>query len=233
MRIAVFADVHADVRALRDALAQAERLGCKHAICAGDAVGYGQSPEETVALLCGRNIPCVRGNHDRWATDPAKAGQVTGRLSDASLEYLGNLPRVWKQVREGVRLAMCHGTPTSDMDGIHPGEVTSAEVQRLLAATEADVLIVGHTHAAALIVDVGGGMIVNPGALLREPAEKASPAPVLYHQRRRKFIEDAAAPRGTFGVLDLPSKTFTLHLAKDGSEIPVPTARTGVVDGWH
>jgi predicted phosphodiesterase len=233
MRIAVIADVHADVRALRDALAQAERLHCKQALCVGDTVGYGQHPEETVALLSGRNIPCVRGNHDRWATNPAMAGAQAGLLSDDSLVFLGGLPRVWRKVIDGVRLAMCHGTPTSDMDGIHPGTVTSADVRGLLAATEADVLLVGHTHAPAAIVDVGGGMIVNPGALLREPAVGTDRAAVLYHQRKRAFVEDESASRGTFLVLDLPGKTFTLHLAHDGREIPMPTVRTGVVDRWH
>ena len=33
MRLAVIADVHADIHALRDALAQAERLGCTAIVC--------------------------------------------------------------------------------------------------------------------------------------------------------------------------------------------------------
>ena len=233
MRLAVIADVHADARALRDALAQAERLGCKQMVCAGDTVGYGLFPEETVTLLCGRNIPCVRGNHDRWAANPAVAGSSTGPLSSHALVYLGGLPRVWMKVIDGVRLAMCHGTPTSDMDGLHPGTLTSAEVRGLLEATLADVLIAGHTHAASVVRDVGGGLLVNPGALLREPGVGGGPAPVRFDNRRRAFVEDANAQRGTFGVLDLPDKTFTLHLAADGSELPVPVVTTGVIDRWQ
>jgi putative phosphoesterase len=232
MRLAVISDVHADIHALRDALAQAQRLGCKQAICAGDIVGYGQFPEETVGLVCGRNIPCVRGNHDRWATNPAMAGDLTSKLSSDALVYLGGLPAMWKKVVDGVRLAMCHGNPTSDMEGIHPGTLISEEVRRLMQATEADVLVCGHTHAAAMVVDVGGGLIINPGALLREAGRGAPPA-VRYDQRRRTFVEDERALRGTFGILELPDKTFTLHLATDGSELPVPTAKTGVVGGWR
>jgi putative phosphoesterase len=232
MRLAVIADVHADLHALRDALAQAERLGCRQAICAGDLVGYGGSPEETVALVCGRNLPCVRGNHDRWAINPAMGGELTSELSGDALVYLGRLPVVWKKVVEGVRLAMCHGNPTSDMDGIHPGTLISAEAQSLLAATQADVLVCGHTHAAAVVVDKGGGMIINPGALLREPAGHA-PSPVRFDKQRRTFVEDGRAPRGTFGVLELPDRRFTLHLAADGSELPVPVVKTGVVDRWR
>jgi predicted phosphodiesterase len=231
MRLAVFADVHADVHALRDALAQAARLGCRQCLCAGDAVGYGRYPEETVALLGGRNIPCVRGNHDRWAANPDAPGATTGRLSNEALAYLGGLPGVWKQVVEGVRLAMCHGTPTSDMDGIQPGTLTSAEARHLLATTGADVLITGHTHAAAAVRDVGGGLLVNPGALLREPAG-ADPRPVRFDRRLRKFFEDTHTPRGTFGVLTLPDRTITLHSVTDGSELPMPVVRTGMVEYW-
>ena len=73
--------------------------------------------------------------------------------------------------------------------------------------------------------------VVNPGALLRQPGSSA-PMPVRFHPRRRVFVEDAQAPRGTFGVLDLPSKRFTLHLAADGSELPIPVVKTGVVGRW-
>jgi predicted phosphodiesterase len=57
MRLAVISDVHADIHALRDALAQAQRLGYKQTICAGDIVGYGRFPEEAVGLIGGRGIP--------------------------------------------------------------------------------------------------------------------------------------------------------------------------------
>ena len=232
MRLAILADVHADVLALREALAQAERLGCKQVLCAGDVVGYGRFPEECVATIGGRRIPCVRGNHDRWAANPAP-GSSTGPLSSEALEYLGGLPCVWKEVVEGVRLAMCHGSPKSDMDVVHPGTLTSTEVCGLLEATEADVLICGHTHAAAVVLDVGGGMIVNPGALLREPARSNDPAAVRFDRQRWTFVEDRRAQRGTFGILDLPDKRFTLHLAADGSEVPVPVVKTGIVDRWR
>jgi predicted phosphodiesterase len=231
MRLAVFADVHADVRALRDALAHAERLGCKQSLCAGDLVGYGRHPEETVALVSGRRLPCVRGNHDRWAANPGAPGATAPRLSDDALVYLGGLPRVWKQVIEGVRLAMCHGTPTSDMEGIHPGTLTAAETRHLLDATLADVLISGHTHAAAAVQDTSGRLILNPGALLREPAT-AEPRPVRFDRRRRTFVEDARGPRGTFLVLTLPDKTCTLHSVEDGHELPLPLVRTGIVEFW-
>jgi putative phosphoesterase len=230
MRLAIISDVHADVYALRDALAQGERLVCDAVVCAGDVVGYGVFPEETVALLREKKVPCVRGNHDRWATDPNVAGGASGLLSDDALAYLASLPRVWNKVIDGVRVAMCHGTPRSDMDGVVPGMATVDAVRRWLGATGAEVLIVGHTHVPCVLSGLEGGMIVNPGALLRDRVGGDLPVPVIFDPQKGAFVESQAVPRGTFGVLDLPSKQFTVYLASDGSEVSVPVVKVGVVD---
>ena len=230
MRLAVIADVHADIHALRDALAQAERLGCTAVVCAGDLVGYGLFPMQVINLLRERKIPCVRGNHDRWAEDPNMAGSSSGLLSDDAMTFLAGLPRVWNKVIDGVRVAMCHGTPKSDMDSVVPGMTTADDVRRWLAAVGADVLIVGHSHAPFVLSDVGGGLIVNPGALLRDRAGDAVPAPVIFDPQKGTFVQAQAAPRGTFGILELPAKHFTVHLASDGSEVPVPVVKTGITD---
>ena len=230
MRLAVIADVHADIHSLHGALAQAERMGCTAVVCAGDLVGYGLFPMQVIDLLRERKIPCVRGNHDRWAEDPNMAGSSSGLLSDDALVFLAGLPRVWNTVVAGVRVAVCHGTPKSDMDGVVPGMATADDVRRWLAAVGADVLIVGHSHAPFVLSDVGGGLIVNPGALLRDRAGGDVPAPVIFDPQKGTFVQAQAAPRGTFGILELPTKHFTVHLASDGSEVPVPVVKTGIHD---
>jgi hypothetical protein len=72
-RIAIMSDVHADLHALRDALGMIDALGCDRVVCADDVVDYGIFPEETISLVRERKIPCVRGNHDRWATSSGGA----------------------------------------------------------------------------------------------------------------------------------------------------------------
>jgi len=230
MSLAVIADVHADIHALRDALSQAERLGCTVIVCAGDLVGYGLFPMHVINLLRERKIPCVRGNHDRWAEDPNMAGSSSGLLSDDAMAFLAGLPRVWNKVIDGVRVAMCHGTPKSDMDSVVPGMATAGDVRRWLTAVGADVMIVGHSHASFVLSDIGGGLIVNPGALLRDRAGGDAPAAAIFDPQKGTFVQAQAARRGTFGIFELPSKRFTVHLASDGSEVPVPVVKTGVTD---
>jgi len=60
-RLAIVSDVQADVHALVDALAQAERLGCEVIACAGDIVDYGIFPQETIDLLIEKSVPCTCG----------------------------------------------------------------------------------------------------------------------------------------------------------------------------
>jgi predicted phosphodiesterase len=76
----------------------------------------------------------------------------------------------------------------------------------LLHKADCDVLIVGHTHRAFRIDVSGRRTILNPAALLRDPAPGAENPPAT----------------GTFGLLDLPSREFYVYRASDGSEVPVP-----------
>ena len=38
-------------------------------ICLGDLVGYGPHPNEVIALIKRRNIPCLKGNYDASVVD--------------------------------------------------------------------------------------------------------------------------------------------------------------------
>ncbi len=123
------------------------------------------------------------------------------------------------------------------MDGIYPDQVTLEDARRWLAETAADVLVVGHTHIAFAATIFGGGLIANPGALLREPAEAQGVTAadreeraLIYDPDTGKFMPGSARGGGTFGVLELPSTRFTVHRASDGAEVEVPRPTLGVRD---
>lgn len=196
-RLAIITDVHADVHSLRDALAHIDRMGCDRIICAGDTVDYGLFPDETLALLIERGIPTIRGNHDRWAVETRQRDRGW-RVSFEAITWLRRLPVSWSARIDDVRVAVHHGRPGSDMIGIY-GDIPEDDAAGLLEAAACDVLIVGHTHTAFERRVTGGRVILNPGCLLRDPAEPM----------------DVPA-RGTFGVLELPSTTFTVYSSRTG-----------------
>ena len=104
MKLAIISDLHADVHALRDALAQIERLGCDEIVCCGDLCDYGLFPDETILLMIERGIPCIRGNHDRWAVAQRRRDRGWG-VSHEAITFLRRLPVSWSTRIEGVRVA--------------------------------------------------------------------------------------------------------------------------------
>jgi putative phosphoesterase len=202
MKVAVLADVHADLEALRDALAQIDKLGCDLIVCAGDLVGYGLFPEEVIALIRERGVICVRGNHDRWALGDGTAEEPDGGdqphdasgwdLSSDARRFLRELPR----------------------DGVIPDTITGQQLRQRLDEAEADVLIVGHNHEPFRLPVPGRGIVVNPGALLRMPDEQQTV--LVFDPRQGRFADAPRSAGGTFGIFEIPSCKFTVRSAKDG-----------------
>src|SRR3954452_1340381 len=78
MRLGLIADIHADPRALEATLRHLEALRVEEIVCAGDLVGYGAEPDAVVTMLRDRAIPCIRGNHDRWALERRQVIGIRG-----------------------------------------------------------------------------------------------------------------------------------------------------------
>ena len=212
-KLGIITDLHADLGALQAALAHLDALGVDLVVCAGDIVDGGDEPEQVIALLREREIPCIRGNHDRWAVmrndnhEPEHEGdQRKLKLRSETVAWLAALPTRWDRTIEGVRVAVRHGTPNSDMDGIYP-DASDADLESWLRRAEADVLIAGHTHVPLERHVAGGKLVVNPGALWRA-AERAGSV-MLVDPGGGPSTHAAGARGGCFGVLELPMKRWT------------------------
>jgi hypothetical protein len=91
------------------------------------------------------------------------------------------------------------------------------------------VFLVGHTHQPFAMTTPRGGLIANPGALLRsEP--NTSALGLAYDIERKAYVLAPTASSGTFGVLELPSKDFNTFRAADGVEVEIPRLAMGVTD---
>ena len=197
--LAFLSDVHGDVHALRDALRLIDEMRVAVIVCLGDVVDYGCFPDETIALLAEREIPTLHGNHDRWAITNQSVGTIANDLTPAARRHLKATVPSWSATVDGVRVAAHHARPGSDMHGVMP-DASADELHAVLTAANADVLVVGHTHVA-MDLRLGERMVVNPGALLREPADG---------------WEGQLPTPGTFGLLELPKKTWTVIRARTG-----------------
>ena len=199
-RLAIITDVHADIHALRDALVQIDQLSVDQIMCCGDILDYGLFPEGTIALLRERRVTSIRGNHDRWAVQ--SGSDVSGwDLTSEAVAYLESLPTSWRKLVDGVRVVLAHARPGSDMQGI-PADSTADELAAILDEAGADILIVGHTHVPFVRRLSDGRIVLNPGALLRDPAPGC----------------DVATP-GTFAIVDVLTRKVSVRRAKDGTVV--------------
>jgi predicted phosphodiesterase len=182
------------VHALHDALKMIDALGIaqRDVFCCGDLVDYGLFPEETLAILRTSQIKCVRGNHDRWAVQPGSDASAWD-LSAASMKFLRTLPTEWRVEIGTERMLVTHARPGNDMQGIDP-ETPSDELGAILDAARADILVVGHTHGPFVRRLGDGRIVMNPGALLRDPAPGC-----------------AVQTPGTFGEIDTLLRRCVIH----------------------
>ncbi len=93
MKIALVSDIHANLEALQSVLKDIAKEGAETVHFLGDAVGYGCSPNECVALLKKMCDIRLLGNHD-YAAMGLEATTSFNQVAQTSMEWtLANLSR--------------------------------------------------------------------------------------------------------------------------------------------
>jgi putative phosphoesterase len=177
MKLGLISDIHGDPAALELALAHLRSLGVDRIVSAGDLVGYGPSPDRVVELLQDREIPSVRGNHDRWALERGAGvpdGFGGGTPSAHSLEHLAALPTELVLEADTHVGVIVHGSPASDMEFVNRRTHGPAALRRYLRELSCDFLVVGHTHQPMWYTSPSGGLVVNPGSIISLPVIDSS-----------------------------------------------------------
>lgn len=175
MTVAVIADVHGNLPALRAVLAEIDALGVSGILCCGDTVS-GPLPVETLDAVSalGSRVRAVRGNADRGAVEAfdGVAGPRThpddvwagGCLSRDHRDVLAGLPLVRSEPVEGLgTVTVCHGTPRRD-DEILLETTPAGEVRAMLEGVAAGLVLCGNTHMQ-FDRRVGPHRVVNPGSV--------------------------------------------------------------------
>lgn len=201
MRIGLIADLHSDVRAVEAVLRRLEVLGVDQTVCAGDLVGYGSEPDAVVAVIKACEIPCVRGNHDRWALERRQLfglrGFKTAELRDETWEFLAGLPPSLRFDFADCSIEIHHGSPASDTEYVTAYKPMPPSIDQFWDQSDARVLILGHTHIP--MIDRGPrGTVINPGSVLGVPGIQTS---------------------YTFAVLDTETLSVRIYEIRTGREI--------------
>jgi len=165
MRIAVVADLHANLPALRAVLRDMAALECDRMWCVGDIVGRGPHPNEVIQELRRVEVPTVQGNWDEavglrrehaganWPTPEAEAeGQASlawtiERTTDEQRAWLRQLPAMLRFELEGRSVLLFHGSPVRQNEYLwrdRPSRVFA----RVGSDQGDDLICFGNTHEA-------------------------------------------------------------------------------------
>jgi predicted phosphodiesterase len=217
MRVAVLADVHANLPALESVVADMEAQGTDTIWHLGDAVGYGAEPFACLQLLADLNAVLIAGNHEQAACDLAEANGFNAAASHAirwtrdtlthsSRQDLCKLPINTTPV-PGVFLF--HGLP-----GNTAGYLRTAETAELVFDHLADrdprirVAFFGHTHRPIVFTHLTGRPVrtIEPRAeLITAPGRRYLVNPGSVGQPRNRD------PRSQYAIYDVDAGLVTFR----------------------
>src|SRR3954468_17005401 len=172
-RIALLADIHANVWALEAVLADVRKQGVDLLWNLGDILHGALKPRATYDLLRSADIALtIRGNQDRELYEPNPDPKTQWMIRDLGtdpIEWLCGLPATVVFEDE---VLLCHGSPADDrcyllaevMSG-RPQVRGAEEIANLLGDASQPLIVCGHTHIPRLVRLANGQTIVNPGSV--------------------------------------------------------------------
>lgn len=177
-RIAVLADIHANIWALDAVLSDVRRQGADVLLNLGDSLYGPLEPRATFERLRNEGVLLtVRGNQDRQIYDASEQDRRGNPTLNFVIEDLGAEAILWlRSIPETAvfenEVFLCHGTPSSDetylLEDVASGRPLlrpESEIERLLGDVRHPVVLCGHTHIPRLIRLVSGQIILNPGSV--------------------------------------------------------------------
>ncbi len=217
MRIALFADIHANREALEACMAHAEARHPDRLVFVGDIVGYGADPGWVVDVVREHHAAgaiVVQGNHDasirgplseRIASDARAAIEWTqSQLSAEQKAFLLGLPL--QVISDDILFVHANAWNPGGWGYIHG----KAEAQKSIMASSCQITFCGHVHPPALYYLGSGG---NVGRFV--PVAGTS-IPLSRSQRWLGVVGSAGQPRdenpaACYAMFDSAARTLTYH----------------------
>jgi predicted phosphodiesterase len=209
-RYAILGDIHANLEALTAVLYDATGQQCTHFACVGDLVGYNANPCECLAIVRDMGIPCVRGNHDEFASIDSPLDRINPRAAAAIVWTREQLPESDKQwlrelklVRYVASFSLVHATLDGPQKWGYIFDKWAAAAS--LSYQNTAVCFFGHTHL--------------PLAFMRDTVVHGGPYLDLQVEPGRKYLVNVGSvgePRdgqasATYVIYDLAAKTILLR----------------------
>lgn len=215
IRFAAVSDIHGNVLALEQVMADITRRGITSVVDLGDHASGPLWPRETLDLLMGTDWVHIAGNHDRMLAHDAAASlglsdaHARKHLDARHLDWLRSLPpsTVWQD-----DILLCHGTPASDMaylaDTIAHGRLrraTPRELDDRIGGVRAKVILCGHSHTPRIVHAAQGTVVINPGSVGLQAYHDADGQP---------HVVECGSPHARYAVITIEGDACSVdHIA--------------------
>ncbi|MCC6386843.1 MAG: metallophosphoesterase family protein [Dehalococcoidia bacterium] len=212
MKVALIADVHANLPALEAVLREVDRAGAEAVWSMGDQVGYGGDPGAVIARLIDAGASCVLGNHDAAAAGLIGTEEFNHLAATAAAwtaSVLGESTRAWLRglppVAESDGWQRAHGTlhdPTREYLS------TMRAAEHHFAVQTARWSAAGHTHIPMVVWEDGDGFAItapDDGATVALDERRACVNPGSVGQPRD------GDTRASWALLDTAAGEVTFH----------------------
>lgn len=152
MRIALIADIHANLPALQAVLRDIKRKHCPDMIVSlGDQINLGPCPRETLELLKENQATCLHGNHERYVECAMRGDEAYAGANFESLRFNASLLtaddlRFPEELSVG-NVRLCHAMPGDDRFPVNDPEQALPRLQAM-RFQEKTHIICGHGHNA-------------------------------------------------------------------------------------
>ena len=163
MLTAIISDIHGNLEALDAVHRAATERGVDSWACLGDIVGYGADPQPCLQRIRATTEQILRGNHDAAVAGTQSldgfnpvareaALWTASQLTSTERELLATLPLELE--RDGVLLVHSEPGNPEAWEYVY----SAIEAREALAATDAHICFVGHTHCPLACVQAGGAV---------------------------------------------------------------------------
>ncbi len=176
-KLAVIADIHANLVAFETTLSDIKTQGITDILCLGDVANFGPQPVETLELIREIACPIVMGNNDATLLEPIKPETLpeekrwfaeveawcAEQFSDDHKSFIRSFKPIVELELDNLQLLAYHGSPKSYNDPITattPDEV----LESYFANSNADIFVGGHTHEQ-FIRRYFDKRVLNPGSV--------------------------------------------------------------------
>ncbi len=196
MKLALFADIHANLEALTACLAHARALGAERYAFLGDLVGYGADPVAVLEIVqdhAENGAVAVLGNHDAAAAGrpvrglnpsaQAAAAWTAERLGPSQAAFLSGLPLT---VRER-NVLFVHASAAAPERWTYITGARHAETS--MKAAGASFVFCGHVHEQRLYT------IGSSGRPVPFRPVSGTPIPVARHRQWLAIVGSTGQPR--------------------------------------